>query len=216
VVRVDRPSAVVLVPAKAPQRAKSRLRAELGPSADLLAAAMALDVVEAALAAGEAPVVLVCADPRLREQAQALGAAVHASCSAGLNEDLREAADSVRRAGATALVVVPADCPCTTADDVAALVAAARDSDRWCFLADARGTGTTALAVPAAVPFGPAFGPGSATAHEAAGAVGLVGARWRRMRQDVDVAADLGAARQLGVGPRTSAVLGALAGAPID
>ena len=67
------------------------------------------------------------------------------------------------------------------------------------------GTGTTLLAV-ARRRAGPAFGPGSAAAHTAGGAVPLDG-DWPGLRQDVDTAGDLRAACRLGVGPRTSRFL---------
>ena len=69
---------------------------------------------------------------------------------------------------------------------------------------DADGTGTTLLATAPGSPVRPRYGPGSARAHRAAGAVELVG-DWPSLRHDVDTAADLLAAASLGLGPATSA-----------
>ncbi|MCW2611964.1 MAG: cofC, partial [Cryptosporangiaceae bacterium] len=76
------------------------------------------------------------------------------------------------------------------------------------FLPDTAGTGTALLAARPGSPLGPLFGPGSAAAHAASGAVRLAG-EWTSLRHDTDTAADLGVARRLGVGARTSAVLAA-------
>jgi 2-phospho-L-lactate guanylyltransferase len=76
---------------------------------------------------------------------------------------------------------------------------------------DAQGTGTTLLtAVDAELQ--PRFGPGSAEAHLAGGAVALTG-RWPGLIRDVDTEADLRVALRLGTGPRTAAVLRRLGGA---
>ena len=76
------------------------------------------------------------------------------------------------------------------------------------FVADHTEEGTTLLVLAraghAGPPFGPHFGPQSAQAHRAAGAVALDGA-WPGLRHDVDVPADLAEVRALGVGPATRA-----------
>ncbi|MDT5035245.1 MAG: 2-phospho-L-lactate/phosphoenolpyruvate guanylyltransferase, partial [Micromonosporaceae bacterium] len=74
------------------------------------------------------------------------------------------------------------------------------------YVPDARGTGTTMLAALAGVGLDPRFGPGSAAAHRASGAVELLG-DWPSVRQDVDTADDLAAAAALGLGPWTAALL---------
>ena len=75
------------------------------------------------------------------------------------------------------------------------------------FVADAAGSGTTLLAVRDGE-LDPRFGPGSASAHAAGGAVPLDG-DWPGLRQDVDTPADLHAAGWIGVGSRTAAFLSA-------
>jgi 2-phospho-L-lactate guanylyltransferase len=75
------------------------------------------------------------------------------------------------------------------------------------FVPDVPGTGTTLLAAPPGVPLDPRFGPGSAAAHAASGAIRLEG-DWPSLRQDVDTPADLVAAARLGLGPRSAARAG--------
>ncbi len=70
-------------------------------------------------------------------------------------------------------------------------------------MADTEGTGTTLLAVTSG-DLAPSFGPGSAAAHAASGAVALDG-DWPGLRRDVDTPEHLTAARALGTGPRTRA-----------
>ena len=76
---------------------------------------------------------------------------------------------------------------------------------------DADGTGTVLLAAASPGALRPRFGPGSAAAH-AREAVVLADAPVR-LRRDVDTAAHLDEAVAHGVGPRTAAVLAAVAGA---
>ncbi|MBT8225045.1 MAG: 2-phospho-L-lactate guanylyltransferase, partial [Dactylosporangium sp.] len=71
---------------------------------------------------------------------------------------------------------------------------------------DAAGTGTVLLTAPSPAVLAPAFGGGSAGTHEASGARRLDGA-WPGLRRDVDTAADLAVAVDLGTGPRTCALL---------
>jgi 2-phospho-L-lactate guanylyltransferase len=71
-------------------------------------------------------------------------------------------------------------------------------------VADRGGTGTTLLTAAPGRPPRPRFGPASAAAHRSAGAVELSG-HWPSLRHDVDTAADLLAAAELGLGPATSA-----------
>ena len=78
------------------------------------------------------------------------------------------------------------------------------------FVPDADETGTVLLAALDAAAMVPSFGPASASAHQAAGAVRL-DVDLPRLRRDVDTPADLRAAVALGIGPRTQAVLAQLA-----
>jgi 2-phospho-L-lactate/phosphoenolpyruvate guanylyltransferase len=75
------------------------------------------------------------------------------------------------------------------------------------FVPDAAGTGTTLYAAGPGVAFRPAFGLGSRDRHLAAGGTELDLPELRGLRQDVDTPGDLKLAADLGLGPRTSAVL---------
>jgi 2-phospho-L-lactate guanylyltransferase len=77
-------------------------------------------------------------------------------------------------------------------------------------LADTAGTGTVLLCAGPGIPLQPLFGEGSHELHVRSGAVDLTGrlaAAVPGLRRDVDTVADLAAARLLGVGPATNAVL---------
>jgi 2-phospho-L-lactate guanylyltransferase len=85
----------------------------------------------------------------------------------------------------------------------AVLQGAASGGANSVFVPDAQGTGTVLLAARHAAALRPAFGPGSAAAHEALGALRLEPAL-PRLRRDVDTAADLAEALELGCGRRTA------------
>lgn len=97
------------------------------------------------------------------------------------------------------------------ADLEAALLAASEHS--WAFVPDAEGSGTVLVVAAAGLPHSLRFGPGSAEAHAEAGYVdltaGLAGPplTLATLRRDVDTLDDLEAARALGLGARTSAVI---------
>ncbi|MDT4921179.1 MAG: 2-phospho-L-lactate/phosphoenolpyruvate guanylyltransferase [Pseudonocardiales bacterium] len=127
----------------------------------------------------------------------------------GLNAALAEAAaHAASRWPADGVVALVGDLPALRPAELAAALAEAAGHDRS-FVPDAPGTGTTMLAARPGTPLGPAFGPDSAARH-AAVAVALPGGPG--LRFDVDTAADLRAAAELGLGPATAAVLGCPAG----
>jgi 2-phospho-L-lactate guanylyltransferase len=74
------------------------------------------------------------------------------------------------------------------------------------FVPDAAGVGTTLYTARPGVPFSPAFGGGSRTAHRARGAREILLPGTDSVRRDVDTPDDLRAALALGAGPRTTAV----------
>jgi 2-phospho-L-lactate guanylyltransferase len=199
----------VVVPVKRVERAKTRLRdAVPGTDHAALVLALAADTVQAVLAAGPvARVVVVTDDPRAAAELALLGALVVPDVpDAGLNPALRHGAAAAAGYGpADGVAVVGSDRPALRPADLADVLRLAGRHGRS-FLPDAAGTGTALLAALPGVPLDPRFGPGSAAAHAASGAVALGGA-WDSLRHDTDTAADLGVARQLGVGARTAAVL---------
>src|SRR3990170_1477644 len=94
---------------------------------------------------------------------------------------------------------------CCTRELDAALAAAAEHPRA--FVPDWNTTGTTLLTARSGVPLEPHFGRESRDEHRRSGAVELMNADWLGLRRDVDTATDLQRAAQLGVGPRTAAVL---------
>ncbi|MGY0236437.1 2-phospho-L-lactate guanylyltransferase [Longispora urticae] len=227
----------VVVPVKRAALGKSRLRGAV-PWArhEDLARALALDTVAAVVAcravgrvlvvtddeelrAALPPGVLVTADPGgppsgpggLAADPGGLAAYLRGMAAdlsgltgeGGLNTAIRHGQAALGpRNGPTAALT--ADLPALRPAELAAALAAAL-GHRRCHVTDAAGTGTTLLA--SAGPLDPLFGPGSAAAHVRSGAVALVG-DWPSLRQDVDTAADLGAADALGLGRWTRAVIG--------
>lgn len=197
------PTFTVVIPVKAPERAKTRLTID-GLDRGTLFRAFALDAIEATVAADRvARVVVVTDDDGFAEEAAALGAEIVPDEGGGeLNTALLLAVRRCAPAGAVAAMC--ADLPCLDAaevDEALALLASGG------FVADHVGTGTTLLAAPRADLFAPSFGPGSRLAHEASG-LRDVAATVARLRLDVDTAEDLALARALGLGPRTRAVTG--------
>lgn len=194
----------VVMPVKRLGAAKSRLRGALpGVPHEELALALAADTLRAARACpAVAGVLVVTDDARVRAAADAAGARVAADPGAGLNAAFRHGAAV---AGPRAAVAgLTADLPALRPAELAAALHATQGVRGY--VADAPGGGTVLLAAPAGVPLAPRFGPGSAAAHAASGALPLAG-DWPSLRRDVDTPADLAAAAGLGLGPRTAALL---------
>nr|WP_228046400.1 2-phospho-L-lactate guanylyltransferase [Saccharopolyspora sp. HNM0983] len=201
----------MLVPIKPLHAAKSRLRGAAdggrgSPRAHAdLVAAVALDTMEAARQADGVQVVMVSSDPELTGIVAAAGVPVLPDVpAAGLNPALRcaesalRAQERVRRIGA-----LHGDLPALRPAELTAALRAAGEDRAFC--PDRHGTGTTLLLAAAGDALDPAFGPGSARAHARSGARRLDGP-WPSVRCDVDTAADLRAARSLGLGPRTASL----------
>ncbi|MEU4441929.1 2-phospho-L-lactate guanylyltransferase [Actinosynnema sp. NPDC050801] len=196
----------LVVPVKALERAKSRL---VGARLDrpALALAFALDTIAAAIPAVRR-VLAVTSDPAVVAELRALGVESVAGPE-GLNESLRFGFGVLRSRDAGSVVgALQADLPALRTLELTAALAAARGR---AFCADHQGTGTTLLLSPPGGPLAPSFGIGSATAHAASGAMELVGP-WPSLRQDVDTAEDLRLASDLGLGPRTAAVVAPVGG----
>jgi 2-phospho-L-lactate guanylyltransferase len=202
----------LVVPVKVLAHAKSRLAALAGPHRPALALAMAADTVAAALDCPEvARVVAVTDDPEASRALAALGAVVTPDePGRGLNPALRHgAALAAARWPGTGIGALAADLPALRPAELAACLRAA---SRWpqAFVADAAGSGTTLYTARPGAAFSPEFGPGSAKRHRAAGAAELTLPGLASLHRDVDAPADLRAATTLGVGPRTTAMVGLL------
>ncbi|WP_240771197.1 2-phospho-L-lactate guanylyltransferase [Nocardioides sp. GY 10113] len=202
---------VLLVPVKSPGAGKSRLVGV--PDRPGLAAALAIDTVQSALAADLVARVLVTTDDEaFAATLRDLGAATTRDPGGGLNAALREAAaEAARRWPDLRPAALLADLPALRPEDLdqalASIAAAGAGSH---FVADADGTGTVLYAAPRAS-FLPRFGVGSARAHEDAGARPVRGLL-ASLRRDVDDLPSLEDAVGLGVGPRTRAALAASPG----
>ncbi|MGZ4594702.1 MAG: 2-phospho-L-lactate guanylyltransferase [Actinomycetes bacterium] len=195
----------LVVPVKRLAVAKTRLSAIDQRRRDL-AVAFALDTVSVAAACLAVEAVLVVTDEDaaadLLRRAGAL--VVGDEPDAGLNAALAHgAAVAGRLHPGCAVGALSADLPALRQDELARALGRA-PSDAACFVRDAHGSGTTALLAHRPHDFAPAFGPGSAAAHLAAGAVELAGADIDSLRHDVDTPEDLERALAMGVGPHTA------------
>ena len=196
---------VVLVPVKPPALGKSRLGGSLGlggPERRALAAAIALDTVEACRAATLVSEVLaVTDDAGFSADLAAIGCAtIPDGTSDDLNSTLRlAAAEAHRRWPDLVPVALLGDLPALRAAELYTALGSI-EPGASAYVADADGSGTT-LYTAAYADFAPRFGAGSAVAHSAV-AEEVEGAL-PGLRRDVDDLQDLRQAWELGVGPRT-------------
>jgi 2-phospho-L-lactate/phosphoenolpyruvate guanylyltransferase len=197
----------VIVPAKPPAFAKSRL-GRLGDEVRRgLATAFAADTVEAALRADLVAVVLVVTDDhRLAASLRALGADVIPDGTADdLNASLvQAAAELVRRSPGLLPTALCADLPSLRPAELDRALAAAGDGAS--FVADADRVGTTLLTAVDLGDFRPAFGVESRAQHRTLGAREIEVDGIDSVRRDVDTTDDLAAALGMGIGPHTSRV----------
>ena len=198
----------VVVPVKGGTAAKSRLHPPAGVAREDLALALATDCLTACCAAmAPAHVVVVTSDPRVVAVAARLGTTVVADPGRGLNAAVGAGRDHVLTTSPRSPVaVLLGDLPALRPADLLAALDAAADDPR-AFLPDASGEGTVLLTARDAAALVPAFGPGSARAHERAGHTRL-DLGLPRLHTDVDDDTDLATAAQLGLGPATLDALG--------
>lgn len=202
-------------------RAKTRL-AQSGANAGAppeihraLVLAMLLDTVDAVIGAGLDPIVVVTPDPHVRMVVGRLGVtglAEEDRRHPTLNHAYAQGAQWIRNhhPDCDSVLMVQADLPAATAASIREVVAAGV-GHRRALVADADRVGTAVLLRPAADADLPLFGADSAGAHRDAGAHELDPAhdRWADLRIDVDTAADLRRAVEVGVGVHTRAVIDA-------
>lgn len=182
----------IVVPVKGTASAKSRL----GGTAQL-ALAIALDTVEAALAA--APVIVVTTAD-VAQHFETLGARIVVDAGGGLNVAILA---GIAVAGAGPVAVLLGDVPALRASELEAALAAA-ERHPLAFVSDADDEGTVLITALLAADHAPAFGEGSRAAHLAVGYVELDVAVTSGLRRDVDTAEDLAALASGGtLGPRT-------------
>jgi 2-phospho-L-lactate/phosphoenolpyruvate guanylyltransferase len=202
----------LVIPVKLLTLAKTRLSGLSAPHRAELALAMAADTVAAAAACPAVGAVIVVTDDEVAgAELGRLGAEVIPDVpGSGLNAALVfGAAQAGSRWPGRGRAGLAADLPALRpAELAAALLAAPPRCDA--FVADAAGSGTALYAAGPGVPFCPRFGHQSRAAHLAGGAVELDVPGIGGLRQDVDTEADLRAAAELGLGPRSAAVLAVL------
>ena len=162
-----KPHVVALVPMKPLAEAKSRLRSALDePSRSALSLHL-LDHVLRAIAASRAiaHACVVGGDEPVRQVAAERSAAWRADPWHELNAALRHAAGDLLSGGADAVLVLPADLPLLSAEDVDRLVAASPDLTAVVLAGADTDWGTNAMLIPSNALDGPFFGPGSFQRH---------------------------------------------------
>ncbi|MEJ5914926.1 2-phospho-L-lactate guanylyltransferase [Pseudokineococcus sp. 1T1Z-3] len=212
----------VVLPVKGGPTAKSRLGGEAAARGEL-ALAMAMDCLEAVLRTpGVERAVVVTGDAEVGRRAHGVGAVVVVPSSpvghrtpldAAVADGVRAAAGGQLDGAGTGVAVLLADLPALDPVELARALAEAAGAlaDGACaaLLPDAEGSGTALLAAAGPEGLRTAYGAGSAERHEALGARRLAPVPdLPTVRRDVDTPADLQAARRLGLGRRTRALLG--------
>jgi 2-phospho-L-lactate/phosphoenolpyruvate guanylyltransferase len=205
-----------LVPVKALAAGKSRLAGALPRGAlERLALAMLGDVVGALQGSGVlARVMIVTPDPRVADEAAALGAEPLLREDPGLNPALDAGARVLAADGADRLLVVLGDVPAARSAELAELFTALDAlGGRGAVLAPSRDGGTSALlrAPWDAIPN--RFGKDSAAAHREAARAGAVPYRELALASlaiDLDRLEDAHALRASSDAPRTRALLAEL------
>ncbi|MCR2819573.1 2-phospho-L-lactate guanylyltransferase [Microbacterium sp. zg.Y1090] len=198
---------IVVVPVKPAETGKSRL-AVPGIDRQALARAIARDTIAAAARTpGVERVVVVSSDPDVAATvAGAAGAApveVVGDPGEGLDAAVAMgAAGFSGRARAALLGDLPALQPVELAN---ALRSAGRH--RRAVVGDAIGTGSTLVTAAGGLAWRSAFGAGSFGRHRKLGAVAVTAPAASGLRNDVDTAQQLRTAEEIGVGPRTTALL---------
>ncbi len=218
----DRDSSVtwsIVLPVKGLDAAKSRMGHVAGGTPGALALAFFQDTLGAAAACPAVlEVIVTTSDPSIARWAEDRGAVVLSDeAYPGINAAARQAALAAR--SEVGIAVLVSDLPCLTPAALAEALDRA-DAHARSYLADASGSGTTMLFGHRGVDIDPRFGPESASAHRASGAVDIAAhgpgssASLAGARRDVDTRADLVAALALGVGPHTAAAVRGSLGSP--
>jgi 2-phospho-L-lactate guanylyltransferase len=207
---------VLLVPIKPLTMAKTRLRASPGATNRAseahmaLVLAMAMDTVAAAsAAAGVAQVVAITSDELVTRAMNEAGVeTIQEIGLMGLNPALELGSRTMRtRVPGLQIGAVNADLPALRPSELSSALYLA--AGRHAFCRDRSGTGTTLLLAGLGEDLDPHFGPWSAAAHLATGAIDLPG-HWPSLRCDVDTESDLVIASHLRLGPQTQGIVAAL------
>ncbi len=154
-----------VVPVKRFAEAKHRLASVLGPGPRRqLAAAMLSDVLAALTATpGLDRIVLATSEPT----AAAFGCPIVDDGGGDLNAAIARAAAALEAAGVARMLVLPADLPLATPQEIAPLLVAGREA-QMVMVPDERGIGTNALLLSPPAAMAPHFGADSRARHAAA------------------------------------------------
>ena len=199
---------IVVVPVKPPARGKTRLDVA-GIDRAALAHAIALDTLEAATVCElVAQVVVVTNDPALARESAAIPALrfVPEGDALGLDAAVATGMAAMDPNGRMPRAALLGDLPALRPADLADALRAAASVDRG-VVADAEGTGSTLVTARPGVAWQSSFGDGSFARHVELGCAPLPVPDASTLRRDVDTADQLAAARALGLGPRTAALL---------
>jgi 2-phospho-L-lactate/phosphoenolpyruvate guanylyltransferase len=207
-----RPELWLLVLARDPSGAKSRLAGDLRPTQRAaLALAMLEDVLRAARAARLARVLVVSESAAVRAFARARGVGVIRTPARGAAAAARAGLRAAAARGCRHALVLPSDLPLLTAASLRTLAWAAARSE-VVLVPDRHRRGTNALLLSPPLVLAPRFGPRSFPTHRAAAT--RAGLRTRVLTLpavafDLDTLDDLRALRRRrrGIGSRTAAVL---------
>jgi 2-phospho-L-lactate guanylyltransferase len=216
--REIRNKAWALVPAKAPGRAKMRLSPLLSSEErSALQRAMLADVLGALSRARRiAGVAVISPDPELAAIASRHGATFIAEDPAAgdLNTSIDTGAETLRRAGATLIAIIPADVPLVEPADIDRAIAQAERTGATVVVPDRHRDGTNALVFAADARPRFAYGPDSYRRHlaTAAGrpAIPLPLASLALDIDTPDDLADLAAAVAQGRAPETRTAMAAI------
>lgn len=155
----------VVIPVKPLAEAKMRLSPVLDRQGRATLAAWMLDRTLAAVAAARiGPIRIVGGDPQVVRIAQTHGALTLPELGQGLNDSLARALELVRGVDRESCIVLAADLPRLTSEDIRQLWLASEGGRRG-VLAPSYDDGTNALVVPAGCVFHPSFGGDSRHSH---------------------------------------------------
>ena len=199
----------IVILARDPRSAKTRLRGALDPAGrGRLAAGMLGDVVAAAIAT-RWPVLVVTDARSIATRLRAAGVRTMVVPARGTRDAARRGVTRAVDQGAGAVLIVSADVPLVRAMDLRRIAAAGRSSE-VVIVPDRRRSGTNALYLRPPSRITPRFGRESFAAHRrAAGTAGRV-LSIARLGLDIDTPSDLIALRRAKrrAGARTRAALG--------
>lgn len=203
-------STLVIVAVKPLADAKSRMSGVEESQRQALVLAMLEDVLAAVRAAHGGEIVLLSSDPAYDATAQIVGARRAPDAAPGYRAAVQAALIEAAASGVPAVLMLPADIPGLTTEDVTTLLDALASSEVVVTGGIDGGTSALGLRPPTAIPV--AFGPDSGELHRriaAASGRRLLEVPLASLAVDVDTAADLEAVAAV-AGAATARVIAAM------